>query len=126
MRFKTPRIQAEYKNELLEENPKLYRVLGMLDTFCQLEFGKDICITDLFRTEADLKDIYANAVNPPKTSPHMFWKAADIRSTDWTPQQQAKMLQFLNAFTYKSGQGRPVAFVHAIAGNVSHFHTQID
>lgn len=124
MRFKTDRIQSEYKNALIEKNPKLYMLLGMLDRFCQSEFGNDVCITDLFRTEADLKLIYKDVANPPSDSPHCHWNAADIRSTDWTKDQKSRMLKFLNCFTYKSGQGRPVAFIHAINGNVEHFHIQ--
>jgi hypothetical protein len=127
MRFKTPRQQSDF-NELPVHNVKLKRVLEILDQFCSMEFGKDICLTDVYRTKAEFDALYAAtpADKRPKTSPHCYWRAADIRSTDFTDAQIKKMLTFLNCFTYTSGQGKPVAIYHVINGNTFHTHIQVD
>lgn len=126
MRFKTDRINKEFYNDLPTKNKKLYTVLMLLDNFTQLEFGKDICLTDIFRTKEEFDSLYSQTPpdKRPVTSPHMFWNAADIRSTDFNEPQIKRMLTFLNCFTYASGQGKPVSLYHCIAGNVFHFHIQ--
>lgn len=125
MQFKTTKIKEEY-NELTAQNKKLKTVLDMLDLYCMLEFKKEITLTHLFRTKEEHEKLYAQTPEHkrPKSSPHMFWNACDIRSWTFTDKEKDKMLRFLNCFNYKSGQGRPVAIVHTIAGNVEHFHIQ--
>lgn len=123
MRFKTDK-QLEDVNTLAVKNPKLYQILHMLEDFCTLEFKKDICVTDVYRTPADLAEIYKEVPKPWPNSPHLYWNAFDLRSTDFIESERIRMLQFLNSFSYTSGQGKPVSFIHAITGNVMHFHVQ--
>lgn len=125
MKFKEPKLKTEH-DELYKRNPKLYALLGMLDGYCVMEFKKEITITHLFRTPEEQKQLYSQTPNPPTTSPHMFWKACDIRSKDFTDAEIKKMLTFLNCFSYTSGQGKPVAIYHVIAGNTYHMHIQAD
>lgn len=127
MNFKSDRIKQEY-DSLTALNPKLHDILSLLFTYCLYEFNKKITLTSIFRTQAEHDALYANTPpeSRPKSSPHMFWKAVDIRSTDFNDKEKQKMLAFLNCFTYTSGQGRPVAMCHTVAGNVEHFHIQSD
>ena len=124
MRFKTPRIQEEY-NFLFLQNRRLLFALMYLDYFTQLEFKKDFMITSLLRTAEEQKALYAN-VTPDKVitnSPHMTWEAADLRSTDFTAEEQKKMLVILNQLTFRNGKS--TAFIHQIDGNTTHFHIQV-
>lgn len=118
----------EQFNALQQHNPKLANTLTLLSNFTRLEFKKDITLTSVFRTQAEHDALYANTPEDkrPKSSPHMFWKAADIRSKDFSDAEIKRMLTFLNCFTYTSGQGKPVALYHTIAGNTFHFHIQCD
>jgi hypothetical protein len=127
MRFKTERIKKEYE-ELPDHNRKLIGALITLDMYCATEFGKDVCLTHVFRTKQEHDELYAQtpADKRPKSSPHMFWQAADIRSTDFTDKQIEKILKLFNCFTYKSGQGKPSAIYHTISGNTFHLHLQLD
>lgn len=98
----------------------------MLADFVHFEFKEDLVVTSIFRTQAEHDALYA--LTPPdkrpKTSPHMYWNAFDIRSTVFSDAEKQRMLKFLNCFTYLTGQGKPVAILHSIAGNVEHFHVQ--
>jgi hypothetical protein len=125
MRFKTERIHNEFIDLQNTKNKKLGSILNILDEYCQIEFGKDICLTEVFRTPEEQVELYRKSASHPKTSPHMYWKAVDVRSSDWTLVQRNRMLQVLNSFTYTSGQGKVVSFVHDV-GNGLHFHVQAD
>lgn len=127
MQFKSERISKEYNN-LTYENPKLFYLLFYLDQFCWLEFEKRITLTHIFRTVEEHNELYKETPESkrPATSPHMYWKACDIRSSTFSGPEITRMLKFLNTWSYKSGQGKAVAIYHAIAGNVNHFHVQCD
>lgn len=127
MKFKTQKQENEFTG-LTQFNPKLSMVLLLLNQYTEIEFGRPITVTDLFRSQEDHDLLYANTTpdKRPKSSPHMFWKAADLRAKDFTEAQIKKLLVFVNCFTYTSGQGRPVGIYHAITGNVHHFHIQCD
>lgn len=128
MQFKTERLRQEFYELLTKQNDKLAEVINCLDKFVTWELNKVLTITSILRTQEEQDMLYVNVPEDKKvrTSPHMFWKAVDIRSTDFTDAEKKRMLAFLNCFTYHSGQGRPVAICHMIAGNVEHFHIQCD
>lgn len=125
MRFKTPRQQTEF-DQLKLMNPKLRHIALSLDSFCQAEFGKDICITDIYRTQEEFNALYSATPleRRPTSSPHLTWGAFDVRSSECTTQEKQSMVQFLQRFSYGDGSARPVALLHTIAGNVEHFHVQ--
>lgn len=127
MKFKTDRIKQEFQ-QLYTKNRKLAEVLELLNLYTSLEFQKEITVTEILRTQAEFDALYSQtpAEKRPKTSPHLFWKGADLRSRDFTDKEKEKMKTFLNCFSYASGQGRPVCIIHTIAGNVEHFHVQCD
>lgn len=120
MRFKTLEIQTQF-NLLTQNNPKLKNVLNLLDQYTTHEFGKDICLTCIFRTMEEQEALYAP--NPAPPSVHTQWEGADVRSWDFDDDQIHKMLTFLNAFAFRNG--KPSALYHTIPGNAPHFHIQI-
>lgn len=123
MRFKTDREKTEFE-QLPSYNYRLQNLLNALDIFVAMEFGKDICITSIHRTQAEHDALYANtaAAQKPVSSPHIFWEAADIRSTDFTPEEIGRMVNFLNQFKFRNGKN--VGMYHQIAGGALHFHIQ--
>lgn len=123
MRFKDQRCASEFQ-QLTIKNERLLRLITALEIFCENEFKKDICITSIYRTQEEHDALYANTPLPdkPGTSPHCFWEACDIRSSDFDIMQIDKMLKFLNAFTFR--HGRNTALYHKINGNAYHFHIQ--
>lgn len=123
MKYKTDR-QKDDMYKLSLENPRLYKLVNILESFTQFEFKKELTITDVFRTKAEFDALYAATPvdKRPASSPHMFWNAVDIRSSDFTENERQLMLTFLNCF--KNPSGKVTAMCHAIAGNVLHFHIQ--
>jgi hypothetical protein len=122
--YKTPREQAEWTT-LCKENPSLTKAVHSLDYFCEAEFGKNIVLTSVFRTQAEHDALYAQTppAQRPATSPHCRWEAVDIRSHAFTSAEIARMVSFLNQFV--SGfPGKPTALYHAIPGGAPHFHAQ--
>ncbi len=123
MIFKTPRIEAEY-HELIIRNPKLMSLLACIAEFSMVELKKEAVITEIYRSEAEYKALYAaNPAAIPKAAPHTKWQAADLRSSIYTPREIERLLSFIHCFTFYGGQ-RTTALYHMIAGNVPHFHVQ--
>lgn len=107
------------------KNTALKAILKALDIFVSQEFGKDVVITSLFRSNEEQQALYKEEVrlNPNFKVPvshHQYWLAADIRSSIYTPQEIERMVKFLNCFTFPAADA--VATYHAIAGNTNHFH----
>ena len=123
MLYKTPAEKKEF-DDLIYKNPKLANIMHALDFFCTCSFGKQITITEVFRTQEEHDKLYA-ATDPalrPKTSPHCTYQAIDVRSSDYSDPQIQRMLGFLNCFV--NSNGKAVAIYHKIAGNAYHFHVQ--
>lgn len=124
MIYKITRIAEEY-DKLLTVNPKLHKLIDILDCFAQMELGKELTVTCIFRTKEENDALYA-ATPPsqrPPTSPHCFFHAVDLRSSDFTDLQINRIVAFANQFTYEGG-ARKVALYHEISGNVKHLHIQ--
>ena len=124
LQFKTERIKTEWENELEGKNAKLKRLVAILAEFVALELGKDVVLTEIFRSNEEYKALYAS--NPsamPKRPPHTLWQAVDLRSSIYTDVEVKRILEFLKQFRFYAGQ-RSVGVYHQIAGNVMHFHVQ--
>lgn len=124
MRYKTDRITEEWK-QLWDNNPRLCEIVIELDQFCVSTFGKDVMITSIYRSPEEQAELYKNSPVKVEKSPHNVWEGIDIRSMDWTKEQKERMLKLLNQNTVYGGRRR-CAMVHAISGNVDHFHIQAD
>ena len=124
MNFKSQRQLNDF-NELSNKNMKLLHIVTLLDNFTQLEFNKEIVVTDVFRTKEEFDALYAATPveKRPASSPHCTWNAVDLRSNTFTDSEINTMLTFLNCF--KNKNNKKVAIYHSIAGNVNHFHLQV-
>jgi hypothetical protein len=124
IKFKSEREQKEY-NELPIHNSRLAAFIRAMDIFCTLEFGKDLTITSLFRTQAEHNTLYANTpiADRPISSVHCQWEGCDLRSTDFTLAQIDRIVDFANQFTFR--HGKKVGLYHMINGNAPHLHLQV-
>lgn len=125
MKFKTPRIESE-SHKLKVYSKDLYDILLTLDKKCQIDYGLEITLTHIFRTPEEHDALYketASAVRPI-SSPHMFWRAADIRSRGFNEKQIKELVEYLN-FTHRDTNAyKKTALYHKIAGGAFHFHVQ--
>jgi len=117
MEFKTPRIADEFL-DLAQMNPRLKGVLLALEQFTEVELGKGVVVTCLRRTPDE--NVACGGI---VLSPHLTWEAADLRSSIYSESDIAKMLQFLNCFTYR--HGKQTAMYHQVQGGAPHFHIQV-
>lgn len=117
IQWKDNRLHKEWA-ELPVHNRRLRKVLDALSTFAELELGKDLVITCLYRDPAENA-----AVGGIANSPHMSWEAVDLRSSTFTQEEIDRMLAFLNCFSFRNG--KKTAICHAVAGGAKHFHIQV-
>jgi hypothetical protein len=122
--FKTGRQRSEFER-LRELNPRLRQVLTIAAEYVSLEFGKDLMVTELYRTPEETKALYASYPAPPEWRPHENWLGADLRSWTLTDREIQKLVTFLNCFTAFKGQ-RQTCVYHAIKGGAAHLHAQVD
>lgn len=123
LKFKTDQERDEWV-QMGFKNPRLVdAIIDLADTM-QLMFGKDITLTEVFRTPDEQTALYKDEAQKVAKSPHSFWKAVDIRSRDLTQHQIDFAVQYLNT-KYKNASGRPVAIFHKIAGGADHIHVQL-
>ena len=123
--YKTKRIEDEFKGDNTIKY-ELKQVIYMLSLYCELEFGKDVVITELYRTQSEQDFYYKDRdtyQRKPWKSVHQFGRGADIRSRNFTENQITKIIAFLNLKTYKSGSKYQTAIYHNI-GMGSHIHIQ--
>lgn len=124
MMFKTETERTEWE-QLDLKNPRLHSLILWLENYVQLNFGKELTLTEIFRSQEEFDALYAQTPpeQRPARSPHQDWHAVDIRSSVFTGSEIQKMISVLNTFKYKDGS-KQVCVYHQIAGNVMHFHIQ--
>jgi len=130
MRYKSRRLNKEYLE--LPDIGKL--ILDYVDYFSQKEFGIEIMITHLFRTQDEQDYIYKGRTRKqgdtlrhygknPWYSDHQFWQAADIRTFHYKPEQVKKIIKFINEnFRYNKDDSKKMVLYHQIGSHGWHFH----
>ena len=121
--FKTSRERDEYA-ALREHNPKLQDMLIDLVPYVQNKMGKDVVVTSIYRSPDEQNELYTNEPKKVPNSPHETWQAADLRSSIYTQAERDDICSYLNTH-WHNANGKIVAFCHAIAGNVMHFHISL-
>lgn len=120
--FKTNRIRDEYA-QLLVKNPRLFYLLSELTMYVQARHKKDVVLTSILRTPEEQADLYKNSQKKVVKSPHLTWEAVDLRSSIYTEEEVKDILAYING-RIKNPDGKQ-SFVHAIPGNVDHFHVYV-
>lgn len=121
-----PRLEAEFKYDTIV-NSKLKKILYMLALYCEVEFGKDITITELYRTQDEQDQYYEDNQRykeKPWKSVHQFGRGADVRSKNFEPDEAERIIKFLKCVTYRDGS-KSQTVVHHDIGLGEHFHIQV-
>ena len=126
--FKTPTLNTEF-TELKQKNFALAQLTLDLADFVQYEFRKDVIVTAVFRTKAEQERIYGKGTK--RKSPHMTWKAVDIRDWIYSKEEKAKIIAHLksnydesNLLTYIQAAKSKTVWLHAVGKHGMHFHIQ--
>jgi hypothetical protein len=103
---------------------RLRVILYALAGYAFDKFQKFLIITDIFRTEEERKEIYKdNQAMAEKVGVHEVWRAADIRTHNFTSFEVTDLVGWLNEHFEYTG-GKPTALAHDVAGY--HLHLQVD
>jgi hypothetical protein len=129
---KTNRIRREFE-DLKKRNGPLAALMLDLADFVNGAFQKDVVMTMIYRSQEEQWQLYekTDGKRTKRTSPHMYWDAVDIRERVFTHQEKQAIKKFLRKHydatnklaVMKSAHSRTV-LLHAIKGNVMHFHIQ--
>lgn len=120
--FKEKRQADEWLDSRLDNRLRI--IIYALAGFAFDRFMKNIVITDIMRTEEERHAIYKNdPVMSEKIGVHEVWRAIDIRTVGFTPDEIGELVAFMNKnFDYT---GRlATAISHSVVG--FHIHIQVD
>jgi len=116
--------QSENEIDLIDK--RLFILIKFLDIFTLQKFGKQITITELFRTQSEQDNIYADnqeyKIHPWK-SVHQFGRGADIRAVNFTKEEQDEIIFMMNKYPYGDGKHNTI-LLHDV-GDGLHFHLQV-
>jgi hypothetical protein len=123
IKFKDSRVETEWKysSELSERVKKIAEIVA---GFCQLNFGKDVVITHILRSQAEQDTFYANDAKykeAPWKSVHQYGRGIDLRSRDFTPAEIERIVAFANMITYSKEKN---TCVYHDVGQGKHIHLQ--
>lgn len=123
--WKTDRIRDEWKSDKV--SAKLKRIIEAGAIFAEIEFKKDLIITDLIRTQDEQNYIYRENADyqvKPWQSVHQFGRGCDLRVVTFTPKEIERLTDFFNQFIYDPK--RPMKYtcqVHDVGSGI-HYHLQ--
>jgi len=123
IKFKTDRIESEFNDKRMDNRLKV--ILFALSGFTLHRYGKGITITCIDRTQAEQDEIYGDNEKykiSPWFSTHQFWRAADVRSSDFSGKECQEMVDFLNLFIY-TGKYKTAIYHDGVGW---HMHIQVD
>ena len=112
--------------ELKKMNKPLLKLLFDVRDYCKQEFGKDVVLTMIYRTDDEQDSIYKNNARYQKKkfkSPHQFYHAFDLRSRTFTSEEIDQLVNYLNDKYNDSNYYRFTAMCHNV-GHGDHFHVQ--
>ena len=112
--------------EMKEKNRPLLKLLFDIRNYCRDNFGKDVVITMIYRTDDEQDMIYRDNPKYQKKkfkSPHQFYHALDLRSRTFTQEEIDELVQYLNDTYNDSNYYRFTAMCHNV-GHGDHFHVQ--
>jgi uncharacterized protein YcbK (DUF882 family) len=116
------RLKKEFE-QLKKLNPELYQLVTELSHYTQTEFGKNIVITMIYRSQKQQWEIYGKDYK--KKSPHMFWQSVDIRSKTFTKDEIDNIVEYLNSYYNQGNWYDWTAKCHTVGDGAEHFHIQL-
>ena len=123
--FKTSESKIDFDDTRLDYRLKI--ILYALAGFVYWTYGKQITITEIFRTQ-EMQDNYYkdDPLYQQKKwlSTHQMWRAADISVYYFTEYEIKRMTEFLCHFDYAT-VGKSTFLIHDV-GQGKHLHLQTD
>jgi hypothetical protein len=132
----SPRPKPLFKNDsgrlkdeleaLMTKNPELYDLVYDVCGYAKTEFNKSVVITMIYRTQEEQDMIYKD---DPKykvkkfTSPHQYWDAFDLRSSNFDTTEIEKLVNYVNTKYNFKNIYKWTSKNHDI-GLGFHYHTQ--
>lgn len=119
------RLKDEY-SKLFKKNPELFEIIDTLNDMANKEFGKNVLITMIYRTQSEQDYLYRNSAKYAARkfkSPHQFWHGVDLRSRTFEPEEIAKMVEYINEEYNQENHYRFTADYHTVGAGF-HFHIQ--
>lgn len=118
------------EQEFPKISPRLRAILWELTWFCNTKIFKDVCITDLLRTQEEQDSLYFKHSKYQKTpwkSVHQYGRGADIRTYDcFSVQEIQTILRFLNSnWTYDPTRPQLKTAIYHNIGAGAHIHIQV-
>lgn len=124
--WKTDRIRDEWKSDKISS--KLKKIIEAGSIFSEIEFKKDLVITDLLRTQEEQDFIYRNNEqyqNKAWQSVHQFGRGCDLRVTTFTENEIKRLTDFFNQFIYDPNRlMKYTCLVHDVGSGI-HCHIQV-
>lgn len=128
------RFKEAYKPILLNEmaqlpdkNKELYGVVKELADWVEWEFGKDVVITQIWRSQSQQDILYKDNAKYKKKkfrSFHQIWAAIDLRSSLYTKKEIKLIIEYLEE-VYQDAQVYKVLY-HKVGKNGGyHFHIEL-
>lgn len=125
MRFKTERIEKEWNDKRLDFGLRIIALT--VDWYCTENFGRDIQLTDIYRTQEEQDRYYKDDPNykiQKWYSTHQFWRAIDVGVNKYSESQRQELCNYINKhFNYKGSHN---TCVYHNVGKGWHFHLQTD
>lgn len=120
--FKEKRQADEWLDHRLDN--RLRVIVYALAGFAFDRFMKNIVITEIMRTEEERREIYKDLPSMRDVvGVHEVWRAIDIRTVNFSPDEIGELVGFLNSnFDYTGRLATAVS--HAVIG--FHIHIQVD
>lgn len=125
--FKDSDRLPEEWNELHQRNSPLRNLIIDLRDHVWIKYRKNITITMIYRTDEEQDRFYANNEKYQKKkfkSPHQFYQAVDLRSSDFTDEEIQELVVYINVRYNDDNYYGWTADCHEVSGNGMHFHIQ--
>lgn len=125
------RLVDEFNSLRIENNELWEMIQNNLVPYCESNFGKDVTITMIYRTQEEQDRIYKGKTNSrgvkyddkPWKSPHQFWHSVDLRSRDYTQAEIKQVNDYINGLYNPINYYRFTIFDHNV-GLGQHWHSQ--
>ncbi len=118
--FKAARQRQEFYSPKL--NDRLFWVVGLISLWVSRKHGRAPEITEVYRTEAEQRRIYAN--DPNRKSVHQFWRGCDIVVRGLGSAAHVEIKDFVNRLFLYGKPGHETCVYHD-AGTGWHLHVQV-
>jgi len=119
LQFKRMRFIDEFN----KVDPRIQAITLMLAHQAKELWGYIITVTCIFRSSKEQDYYYRKGMTKIKSSPHMYWRAIDIRMNDLAPDARQELCDLVNE-NFPRTDNLKTALLHGVGSNI-HLHLQV-